>query len=494
MGERCRMAALGATFALLVAACAADDASRITRPSPQPVDPAANSATAEPVGTSTTPGDPGPDVDAAIVFPETLADASFVDRTTARGKCIGGDESQLSLFDSRDGTPLWEFPIPRPGGLSTHVGDIVHVSFAWDTEQPPGIGTIDLASKRPLWQHFLPETPQQLERRGDQLIVSMRSSLLSLDAHTGEILWDTSDEFAFERLLLDDTLAYVLTTVGVTGIDLQTGERIWTVPLEDADNLAAHSGFLVVTAGPRVLGIDLTEQVLRWTTNVDRLRAGEIHLTESAVVVEASPAAAPSGGRITLDRTTGAALQRIEHTSAIHIDDAGNIITTTVNPEGRPGLPYLVGAIDPVTGVPLWQSGATAPLRSSLLGASGQQIVINDPHPAISGVDRLRLLDTTTGDAIWETATIEEWDGALVELGAFVSLHRTVDTLAGDRGLAGVVFSNNRSIIVTEGDGIEQPPTLTPHGLLVISGEQANTCVGRQLGEPGRVPRVDEPA
>ncbi len=473
MGERCRTAALGATFALLVAACAATETPTVARQSERTVS-----------STTTVPS--------TISFADD-GDPVFVDEADARGKCLGGDESRLAVYDTTNGSETWSLPIPRPGGLSANTETELYLSFAWDTDQAPGIGAVDLTTGEPIWQRFLPETPQDLELREQQLLVTMRSELLSIDPTTGETRWSTAEEFDLERVIIDDEQIVALTSVGVTGIDAESGHRLWTVPIERPDNLAATDGFVVVSAGPRIVAVDTIEQRAVWEITTDRLRAGEIHLTDHAVIVEASPASAPTGARLTFDRRNGVELLRIEHTSNIHVTDTGLVVTTGVNDEGRPGTPYWLYAIDPVSGEIRWQRPATAPLRASLLAADGTQLVITDPHPAIGGVHRLQLLASDSGVIVWETATVEQWDGAHIEFGAFVSLHRTVDTLAGERGYAGLVLSSDSALIVTERDGVDQPPMLVVDGLLVISGEQSNTCVGRRLGEPGVQPNADDP-
>ena len=472
MGKRCQLAAWGATFALFVAACAATDpeppqAGRVATPS------------------TTT-------IAAPVQFPDTLADASFVQVESQSGPCVAGDDAQISLFDSATGEGIWSFDIPRPGGLTVLNGNDAFLSFGWDRSQQPGVGAIDLDAKAPLWQRFLDELPEQMERAGNGLVVVSRSSIRSLDPADGSDLWVAGTEFDFTEVVLEDDVAYVLNSVGVNGIDLSTGQRRWQFPIERPDELAAADGVVAVAAGSRLVAVDVAAQGLMWSEQVNRLGAGRLWLATDTIVVELAPAASPSGGLMALDLNTGTQRWQIENVDDVFWTGPDQIVTSSASADFRGSEAWDLVAIDVTTGDRQWTLPVAAPAASSVVGVAEGRVVIADPHPAVAGVLRLRLVDTADGSVIWETTSVESIDGASIEVDSFVAVYRTTDTLVGERGYAALILSPNRSWGVTQPDGIEQAPILTPQGLLVVSGETSAICVGRELHEPGRTPLADE--
>lgn len=472
MGKRCRVAAWGATFALLVAACAATD--------PEP--PAAVRAASTSSTTSLAP----------VQFPDALADASFLRADLPGGPCVAGDDARVALFDAGSGEELWTFNIPRPGGLTELNGNAAYLSFAWDRDQSPGVGAIDLSTRAPMWQRFLDELPDQLERAGDGLIVVSRSSIRSLDPADGSDNWVLGTEFDFTDVVIEDSTAYVLNSVGVNGLDLTTGQRQWQFPIERPDELAASNGVVVIAAGSRLVALDVAAQGVLWDERVNRLGAGRFWVSPSAVVVELAPSEAPGGGLLAIDRSTGFTLWQLENVEEVFWTGDDQIVTSSAAADFRGSQAWDLVGIDVRSGERQWALPVSAPASASVVGVAEGRAVVADPHPAVGGVSRIRLVDTTDGSIIWETSSVEAIDGASIEVDSFVTLHRTTDTLVGERGFAALIISPSQSWGVTQPDGIEQVPILTPHGLFVVSGETSAVCIGRELQTPNRTPLADE--
>lgn len=467
MGNRCRVAALGATFALLVAACAAPEASsdsrtRSTRPS-----------------TTTRSSVP-----TQVVFPESLADASFQHVDVGDDACAAGDNSRISLFESDTGAELWSFPLPRPGAVSVLDDSIVYLSFRWDRGQFPGIGSIDIESRTPRWQRFLTSEPEQMALGPTGLIVVTRDEIRSIDTDTGEDIWVNDSEFDFQSVVLGSEFAFAIDRVGAHAIDLETGLSVWELEIERPDAVAADDSTLAVAAGSRLIAVDIANQSRLWDITVNRTGAGQLRVTPNTVALEMSPSSAPGGGVITLDRSSGRELWR-----ATNIGEAswvGNdlLVASTANEETLPAQPFVLFGLDATTGEERWQIPSTAQAFHSVLGSSEGRIVVSDPHPAVSGLQRVRLVDAASGDVIWVTATDRSFDGADVEAGVFVSVWDSENVLGADRGTAGMLLASDSSWTAGLPDRIVGAPRLTPYGLLVISGEPAPVCVGRQVGEP----------
>jgi len=401
MGKRCRVAALGATFALLVAACAATD----PEDNPQAVRAA----------TTTTSTSVAP-----VQFPDSLADASFVRAELPSGPCVAGDDAQVALFDAADGQELWSFTIPRPGGLTVLNGNAAFLSFAWDREQSPGVGAIDLEGRAPLWQRFLDELPEQMERAGDGLVVVTRSAIRSLDPADGSDNWVIGTEFDFTDVVIEDNVAYVLNSVGVNGIDLTSGRRQWQFPIERPDGLAAADGLVVIASGSRIAAVDVEAEALIWDDRVNRLGAGEVWVSRSAVLVELAPAESPAGGILAIDAATGIERWQLDEVDEIFWTGADQIVTSTAAPEFRGSEAWDLFAIDVASGERQWSMPVSAPASHSVVGVADGRAVVVDPHPAVAGVSRIRLIDTADGSVVWETSSVEAIDGASIEVGSFV--------------------------------------------------------------------------
>lgn len=463
MGKRCHWAALGATFALLVAACAATEAPRTPRAS----------------GTTTERAQPE-----AVRFPTSAADATFVQAEPAGGDCAAGDRSRVALFDPAGGEELWTLDIPRPGGQTVVSGDVVYVSFGWDRDQPPGVGAIDLDLRAPLWQRFFEEPPEQLVTVGDSLVVVSRSGVRALDLESGDDRWTIGSEFDFTEVTVDGDSAYALTNVAVHGIDLRSGEVVWELPIERPDELAAQGRLLAVAADNLVIAVDTAARTRLWEKAVNRLGAGDMWVSSDSVIIELAPSESPSGGLVALDSESGLERWRVASVDDVHWPTPEQLVTTIASPAFRGALRYDLVALDANTGDQLWAVPTTESAGEIVLDASPGRVLINEPHPAVAGVDRLRLVNGVDGSIVWDVPILEPLDGARIEGGVFVSLYRTVETLLSDRGHVELMIGPSRSWTATLPDGVRQDMRLTPHGALVVSGELSATCVGRSLQEP----------
>lgn len=467
MGKRCRLAAWGATFALFVAACATTDTSSSTRaPTELP---------------STTPPST---VATSVTFPDSLADASFVQASLPDGPCSAGDTSRAVLFNSASGERTWEFPIPRPGTTSVRSDNVVFISFLWDRDQGPGVGALDLVGQAPLWQRFLHNEPESMKLTDHGLIVATPEDVRSLDPESGEDLWVTNSEFDFTNIVLGDEAAYAIDSVGVHAIDYATGHELWQLPIDRPDAVAVHGNTLAVAADSELVAVDLTKERRLWNSTANRLGAGKIWVTPTSVSYELAPRVAPGGGVASLDRTTGFERWRANGIGEPRWVGTEQLVSSTASGDPKPGQPYALFALDATTGDELWRVPATAQAFESVIGTEAGRVVATDPHPAVAGMQRIRLLDAETGETVWETVSEHRFDGATVDAGSFVTLYGSSNALTEDRGSVAMLLGSTRSWSASFADGIAQAPEVTNHGLFVISGERTPTCVGRAVGSP----------
>jgi hypothetical protein len=225
---------------------------------------------------------------------------------------------------------------------------------------------------------------------------------------------------------------------------------------------------------------------------VNRLGAGRLWVSPSSVLVELAPSESPSGGILAIDAVSGFERWQLDDVDEIFWTGADQIVTSTAAAEFRGSQAWDLIGVDVATGETQWELPVSAPASQSVVGVADSRAVVVDPHPAVAGVSRIRLIDAADGSVVWETSSVESIDGASIEVGSIVTVHRTTDTLVGERGFAALIISPNSSWGVTQPDGVEQAPILTPHGLFVVSGETSAVCIGRELHTPGRTPLADE--
>ena len=463
MGKRCRQAALGATFALLVAACAADD-------SP----PSADSAVTGTSASSTS---------AAGDIPSSLASADVVD-TEVAGSCLATDNAALTVFATTDGSTLWSMPISPPSGETVLHDNVLFFSLAWQRERSPGVAAVDLENEELRWERSFEEEPEQLVVVGRSLIVVSRNSIRAVDLVSGEDKWIIGNEFVFTEAIVEGGWAYAIDNVAVHGINLRTGELTWRLPIERPDELAARGGLLAVAARNTVIAVDIGNRSTLWEEQVNRVGSGDMWVGPDTVIVEVAPSESPTGGLVALDRGSGIVRWRLDGVDAVHWPSAEQIVTSVPAPEYRGPQRYDIISIDASTGDLWWALPTTVPGGEGILSVSDDRALIHEPHPAVAGVKRLRLIDTVSGATVWETSSTQGIDGARIEADSFVSTYRTDETVTDNRGTVELILGPGRVWTSTTQRGIEQDSTLSPVGLIVLSGERSPVCVGRELGEP----------
>lgn len=474
MGKRCRQAAWGATFALIVAACAATEAS------PQS-DLSAPRSTIRDVANASSTADP-------VVFPVSLADTSFVQASQPDGPCAVGDDSQLTVFDPEDGSQVWSLAIPRPSGLTAVDDTTAYVAFRWDRGQNPGIGAVDLERHAPIWQRFFETEPEQLVMSKAGLIVVTRDAVRALDPATGADLWVNDSDFDVGTVVLNSSFAFTSNSTGVHAIALATGHEVWELPVKRPDTLAADDDVLVVATGTQLIAVDIDAQSRLLDISVNRLGAGQLWVSPSRVSVELSTAAAPGGGVVSYDLQAG--FETWTHTNIGEPLWIGSeqLIVSTSNDEPAPAQPFVIRGIDVVSGDEQWRVPSTAQAFESIIGIAPNRVIVTDPHPAVSGLLRVRLLDTSTGAALWESVSDVRFDGASILDDSHVALYRNTDEISTDRGIVGML--GDQSWVASRSDGIARPPEQVAEGVLVISGERAPLCIARVLREPAQFSEV----
>ncbi len=466
MGKRRRWAALGATFALSVAACAAPEPPTERAQVPEQTAPVSVAPAATPT------------------IPESLADASFVE-TSGSGTCAADGHAQIALLDPADGSERWAFPIPRPAEISVTNGSQAFIALAWDREQRPGIGAIDLQERTPLWQRAFANEAEQMKLVEDGLLVASHDDVRAIDPETGDDIWILDSQFDFESVVLTEAFVFAIDSVGVHAIDTATGTIVWQLEVLRPDSLAADDRTLVVAAGTRMIGVDIERRVRLWDINVDRRGSGDIAISHAAAVFELSTTVAPGGGVAAIDRNNGEELWRRTSIGDPVLAGTSQLVASTANEEPAPAAPFMLFGIDIATGVEAWRSASTAAAGDSVIGASDHRLVVREPHPVAPGMYRVRLIDLLDGAAIWETAIDGDVSGAAISTGDAVTLFGAQSARPySDRG---VVISRSPTGAwwkATQPEGIVQPPEATPHGSLVVSGERAPTCIGRAIRGP----------
>lgn len=462
MGRRCREAAWGATFALFVAACAATE-----------VPPEQRSSSAR-VTESVVP-----------TAPVSIADAGFIEPAPTAGLCVGGDESKLALLDPATGARLWEFATPRPSGATVVEGSAAFVGFAWSRDLHPGVLAVDLGERMPKWQRFLEQQPTQMRMVDDHLIVVTSRSVRALSAESGDDLWVVGPDADLIDVAVNVDSAFLLSISGVTSIDLRTGKTLWEYPRVRPDAIAASDSVVAIAVGTKIIAIDLAARAALWERDVERRGADQIWVgNDGTVVAELAPSADPAGALVGLDRSTGLESWRVSGAGEAIWPDASTVLTTTIVADQGAPEPYDLLAIDATTGEVRWSLASAFASDLAVIGTGDSRAIVSLPHPNRPESQRLQLLDTTTGLVMVEASTSEAFDGASVVGSTFMAVHRTFDRLDGDRGYAGLILGPGRSWATPFADGVEQPPHLTPYGVLAVAGELHERCIARRLAEP----------
>ncbi|MER7911926.1 MULTISPECIES: PQQ-binding-like beta-propeller repeat protein [unclassified Streptomyces] len=261
------------------------------------------------------------------------------------------------------------------------------------------------------------------------------------EASNGAKLWEvTGAQTDFETpeagpALHGDTV-YVWRDARLQALDARTGAERWSYPIGDAASCGgvpvrvapAEDGYVYVSAGTRVLSIDIAAGHVRW-----HFEAPAVFLSPPAF----APGPAVTGGGVyladhlgtvyALDATTGQDRWRIateqrQSTEPVLVAD-GNV---------HVGSGSALYTLDAVTGTPRWRFAAGGELVGSPVVADGRIHFGSADHV-------LYTLDATGGQLRWKLATGGEITGSPVAKGGVVyacSKDRCVYALDAVKGTA----------------------------------------------------------
>ncbi|MGW4725674.1 outer membrane protein assembly factor BamB family protein [Streptomyces sp. S1] len=261
------------------------------------------------------------------------------------------------------------------------------------------------------------------------------------EASNGAMLWEvTGAQTDFETpeagpALHGDTV-YVWRDARLQALDARTGAERWSYPIGDAASCGgvpvrvapAEDGYVYVSAGTRVLSIDIAAGHVRW-----HFEAPAVFLSPPAF----APGPAVTGGGVyladhlgtvyALDATTGQDRWRIateqrQSTEPVLVAD-GNV---------HVGSGSALYTLDAVTGTPRWRFAAGGELVGSPVVADGRIHFGSADHV-------LYTLDATGGQLRWKLATGGEITGSPVAKGGVVyacSKDRCVYALDAVKGTA----------------------------------------------------------
>ncbi|MFE5833092.1 PQQ-binding-like beta-propeller repeat protein [Streptomyces sp. NPDC056488] len=261
------------------------------------------------------------------------------------------------------------------------------------------------------------------------------------EASNGAKLWEvTGAQTDFETpeagpAVHGDTV-YVWRDARLQALDARTGTERWSYPIGDAASCGgvpvrvapAEDGYVYVSAGTRVLSIDVAAGHVRW-----HFEAPAVFLSPPAF----APGPAVTGGGVyladhlgtvyALDATTGQDRWRIateqrQSTEPVLVAD-GNV---------HVGSGSALYTLDAVTGTPRWRFAAGGELVGSPVVADGRIHFGSADHV-------LYTLDATGGQLRWKLATGGEITGSPVAKGGVVyacSKDRCVYALDAVKGTA----------------------------------------------------------
>ena len=483
MGKRRQWAALGATFALLVAACAATNPSEtFSADATTPVDVSAEQqTTAAPNVTDVVETDAT--APRTEEFPESLADASFV-QPPRDDTCATSNHANLAVFAPTTGELRSTLSIPRPAPTSALQGSTAFLGFGFDNGQRPGVGAVDVTQAAPLWQRFLASEPQDLTVIDDTLIVVTSEDVRGLDPETGQDRWILDSQFEIRSIVLGSSVVFALDQVGVHAIDPATGDVLWQLAIDRPDTIAASEDFLAVASRTRLIGVDINAQQRLFDIDVDRSGNDGIWVADQTVIHELSATVAPGGGVASIDLRTGAELWRETNIGETVFTGGNALLASTANAEPNPGTPFVLFALDAYTGERLWETPATAQVFEGVIGFADNRVVFSQPHQALPGLRSVRMLNSADGSSLWEVSTDLDIDHASIGLADFVALYGARSSIGGDRGVVAMRAVSSQWWTASTAEGILQDPALSPAGLVVVAGERSPACVARAVGEP----------
>ncbi|MFF5707554.1 PQQ-binding-like beta-propeller repeat protein [Streptomyces sp. NPDC012756] len=277
--------------------------------------------------------------------------------------------------------------------------------------------------------------------RGTVVTGTRGGGVQAWEASNGAKLWElTGAQTDFETpeagpAVHGDTV-YVWRDARLQALDARTGVERWSYPIGDAASCAnvpvrvspAEDGCVYVSAGTRVLSIDIAAGHVRW-----HFEAPAVFLSPPAF----APGPAVTGGGVylsdhlgtvyALDATTGQDRWRIateprQSTEPVLVAD-GNV---------HVGSGSALYTLDAVTGTPRWRFAAGGELVGSPVVADGRVHFGSADHV-------LYTLDATGGQLRWKLATGGEITGSPVAKGGVVyacSKDRCVYALDAVKGTA----------------------------------------------------------
>ncbi|MBB5939647.1 outer membrane protein assembly factor BamB family protein [Streptomyces zagrosensis] len=258
--------------------------------------------------------------------------------------------------------------------------------------------------------------------RGTVVTGTRGGGVQAWEAANGELLWEkTGAQTDFETpesgpAIHGDTV-YVWSDARLRALEARTGVERWSYPVGDAAScggvpvrlLHAPDGVAYVTAGTRVLAIDIARGDVRW-----RFEAPAVFLSPPAY----APGAAVAGGGIyiadylgtvyALDATNGRDRWRIATEPRQSIEPV--LVAAGSVHLGSGGALYT---LDAVTGTPKWRFAA----GGEVIGAP----VVADGRVHFGSADHcLYTVDATGGQLRWKLATGGEITGSPVAVAGVV--------------------------------------------------------------------------
>lgn len=277
--------------------------------------------------------------------------------------------------------------------------------------------------------------------RGTVLTGTRGGGVQAWEASNGEKLWElTGAQTDFETpeagpVISGDTV-YVWKDARLRALEARTGVERWSYPVGDAASCGgvpvrvhpAGDGFAYVSAGTRVLAVDIANGRIRW-----HFEAPAVFLSPPAYV----PGPAVAGGGVyladylgtvyALDATTGKDRWRIATESRQSVEPV--LVTAGHVHVGSGSALYT---LDAVTGTPLWRFAA----GGEVIGAP----VVADGRVHFGSADHvLYTLDAGGGQLRWKLATGGEITGSPLVRGGVVyacSKDRCVYALDAVKGTA----------------------------------------------------------
>ncbi|MGW0237999.1 outer membrane protein assembly factor BamB family protein, partial [Streptomyces sp. NPDC002996] len=277
--------------------------------------------------------------------------------------------------------------------------------------------------------------------RGTVVTGTRGGGVQAWEASNGEKLWEiTGAQTDFETpeagpAVFGDTV-YVWKDARLRALEARTGDERWSYPIGDAASCGnvpvrvqpAPDGYVYVSAGTRVLAVDIASGLVRW-----HFEAPAVFLSPPAF----APGPAVTGGGVyladylgtvyALDATTGKDRWRIatesRQSSEPVLIAAGNV---------HVGSGSALYTLDAVTGTPMWRFAAGGEVVGTPVVADGRVHFGSADHV-------LYTLDASGGQLRWKLATGGEITGSPVAQNGVVyacSKDRCVYALDAVKGTA----------------------------------------------------------